>query len=166
MLPPLLDLNWNDVWCRQQHKDIIRNRCTSIHSSDSLARTHTNSRRMVYAADDRSNPASTTDASTYTVPYNVHGCVHTIFVPNRCLIAGLVRGAHELMTHSQRHGQNLSHACIHHDRDVVNAKMCFGSTLCLRMQRSSKRCVECEVVFGFYTLSVLLMSLADSQSVS
>ena len=86
MLPQLLDLNWNDVWCRQQHKDIIRNRCTSIHSSDSLARTHTNSRRMVYAADDRSNPASTTDASTNTVPYNVHGCVHTIFVqkPPNC----------------------------------------------------------------------------------
>ena len=96
----------------------------------------------------------------------VHGCVHTIFVPNRCLIAGLVRGAHELMTYFQRHGQNLSYACSHHERDVVNAKVCFGSTLCLRMQRSCKRCSECEIVFWFYTLSVLLMSLAGSQSVS
>ena len=166
MLPRGLDLNWNGVWRRQQHKDIIGNRCTSTRSSDSLARIHTKSWRMVYAADDRSNPASTTDASTYTVPYNVYGCAHTIFVPNKCLIASLVRGAHKLMKYFQRRGQNLSHAYSHHERDVVNAKVCFGSTLCLRMQRSSKRCGACEVVFGFYTLSILLKSLAYSQSVS
>ena len=96
----------------------------------------------------------------------VHGFLQTIVVPNKCLIASLVRGAHKLMTYFQRRGQNLSHAYSHHERDVVNAKVCFGSTLCLRMQRSCKRCSECEIVFWFYTLSVLLMSLADSQSVS
>lgn len=36
----------------------------------------------------------------------VHGCMHTIVVPNRCLIASLVRGTHELMTYPLLHGQN------------------------------------------------------------
>ena len=45
--------------------------------------------RMVYAADDCSNPASATDASTYTVPYNGPWmCAHYLCseqMPNRKL---------------------------------------------------------------------------------
>ena len=36
----------------------------------------------------------------------VHGCMHTIVVPNRCLIASLVHGAHELMTWNEYFNQS------------------------------------------------------------
>jgi hypothetical protein len=36
----------------------------------------------------------------------------------------------------------------------------------IRIQRSSQRCSECDIVLWFYTPSALLMSLAVSQSVS